>query len=230
MMAAQANALTRRLAQAAIWLAAGVAFAWVVTTIRAFAPDPKVPYAVPLDLGQDIQWMDRTMPAEIVAWTRRSDGSSAWRLDGMRQVLTRFGEDLTHLRAWRRGDDGVVDKRVESTVHAWRLRRGFPFRSLEGSWWFAGGATEPTDVALLRLKSAGPEDYVIPLRILWWGLIANGLVFGAFLLLLTRLPTLTEHWWRRRNHRCAACGHALAGAARCFECGHEAPDAGTMRA
>ncbi|MDZ4756463.1 MAG: hypothetical protein SGJ11_18475 [Phycisphaerae bacterium] len=219
-----------------VWGSIGGVFALTVTMLRAFAPDAPVPRALPLDLERDVAWVAGTMPAEVQEFYRGPAGDGRWRLNGMRQVWIRFGEIAMHLQVWRRNEDRSFDRSPAGTVDVWRVRRGFPFRCLEGSSWSAvptagRTAARPLDVSLLRIPRASDTDAVLPTQVIWWGLLGNAAVYGGFLLLLTRLPVAAERWWRRHNHRCAECGHPLLGAARCSECGASAvqQDAVTMR-
>jgi len=166
------------------------------------------------------------MPKDVEAFYRGPDGDGHWRPNGMRQVWLRFGEITTHLQLWRRNGDRSIDRSPASTVEVRRVRRGFPFRCLEGSSWSAlptaGPNARPLDVSLLRIPSASGTDVLLPTQVIWWGLLGNAAVYGAFLALLAHLPAAAERWWRRHNHRCAECGYPLAGSTRCSECGASA--------
>jgi len=90
---------------------------------------------------------------------------------------------------------------------------------------------------MIRLPSgvyqSVPTALYLPTRISWVGLIGNALVHGSFLLLIAlclvwiprgaragvRFLVRDTRAARARRGACRACGHPLAGLARCPECG-----------
>lgn len=212
------------------WTAATIAAWWVLgsigalllATLRAAAIEAPVPYFRRIDLSRDIAWISARLPSDVAAFVAETagDGSSGgWRMEGMHLREIRLGETRSNFVVYRRDAEGVVRRTPEDRIVVERLRRGFPFRCLEGDVWHAGMRGSTTQSLWRISRPAGPPDVDLPMRILWPGLVADGAITGCVLWLLARLPGFAERAFRRRRGRCAHCGHPLAGLSTCPECG-----------
>jgi hypothetical protein len=221
------RAFSRALGRTALriggWWSIGCVFSLALATIRAFAPDQSVPYMRPIDIEFDIRWVARTMPDEVAE--RFTGEGVSWRINGTRLVTGRFGEETTALELWTRRD-GRTLRTPEHSVAIDRLRRGAPFACVEGSHWAwtdEAGAARRTDRTLVRFARSSGGDLLVPYGVLWFGLLANGMMYGVGLWLLARAPVVAERAWRRRGGRCPDCGQDLGDlrpeSRVCPECG-----------
>lgn len=209
--------------RASLWLTAGALVAMGLTLVRDAVPDAPVPYARPIDLGSDIRWIRDRLPAAATEPLKPADGEYGWRMNGMRMVMSRFGEEIASFTLWRVLPDGTVERDVDATaITVERLRRGWPFHCVEGAIWQPGLGT-PIPDALARMPSPTATGGSIPMRLLPLGLLANAAIYGLALATLFRLPGAIERVVRRSRRRCPQCNHDPAGAARCPECGAEIP-------
>jgi hypothetical protein len=71
----------------------------------------------------------------------------------------------------------------------------------------------------VELGQAGGEMILLPLRPSWPGLVANVLFWSAMAWAAFAIPASIRARRLRIAGRCVACGHSLAGAATCPECG-----------
>lgn len=201
------------------WLG-GAAIALCLAAARGAIDDPPVVYHRRLDLASDIDWLDAWMPPELLSRFVLESGFQNWRLDGTKQVEARLGEESTTLTFYRR-TPASIDRSPEGTGRAVRLRRGWPLACAEGSAWQAPLSGDRWRRRLWVVGEGTPRPIAVPLQILWLGLAADAAVFGAALWMLREVPGWAERVVRRRGGRCAQCGHLLAGATRCPECGVE---------
>jgi hypothetical protein len=217
--------MLRRLIWALWFVLAGAALSIAIGIARDAVPDPAIPYMRPIDLAGDIGWVRRRLPESVMRPLSIGVDGHGWRIDGMRTVIGRWGEERTALRLWRVLPDGTIERDVPATtITVERVRRGWPLLCLEGAIWTPGTLPPQADALLVGPAPGGRTTY-LPLRPLWWGLLANALLFGAILLALCRLPGAAERLVRRWRRRCPQCGQPLDPAAPpggvCPECGFE---------
>lgn len=213
----------RRLRSIAIWWLVGCLAALAIATLRAAALESAAAYLEPIDLDADIGWFASRMPAEAQAFVAEPGGErTGWRISGMHVLERRFGEERAILTAYRRDAEGRLARVPSERIYAERLRRGVPFPCVEGDVWTLGNG-RVLERSLWRLARPGAAPIDLPLRVLWLGLAANGALTGLVLWMLARLPVAAESAVRRRRGLCARCAHPLVGAARCPECGWDAP-------
>ncbi len=209
-----------------LWfLIAGAALSIAIALVRDAVPDPTIPYKRPIDLAGDIGWTRRSLPEDVARALSIGMDGHGWRIDGMRTVMGRWGEELTSLRLWRVLPDGTIERDVPATtITVERVRRGWPLFCLEGAIWTPGTQPPRTD-ALLVSPAAGGRNTYLPLRPLWGGLLANAVLFAVMLVTLCRLPGAAERLVRRWRRRCPRCNHPLdpdrTPNGVCPECGPE---------
>jgi len=91
---------------------------------------------------------------------------------------------------------------------------------LEGEWQFGGDGVQIHRHALVRER--WPTKFAmrafLPLRPIWWGLIADSLLFAVVLALALYALVAVRAIVRRRRGRCARCGFPVQSG-RCPECG-----------
>lgn len=93
---------------------------------------------------------------------------------------------------------------------------------LEESWWMGWdvGANPPTYGPGGKRWSVTPR---LPLRPWWPGFAINILVFAAGSFVVLSGAAAWRRGLRRRRGLCETCGYALAGLAKCPECGQSGP-------
>jgi hypothetical protein len=194
-----------------LWfLIAGAALSIALALVRDVVPDPPIPYKRPIDLAGDIGWIRRRLPESVARPLLIGVDGHGWRIDGMRTVTGRWGEERTSLRLWRVLPDGTIERDVPATtITVERVRRGWPLLCLEGAVWTPGTLATQTDAILMGPAPGGRSAY-LPLRPLWMGLLANAALFGAILFALCRLPGAAERLVRRWRRRCPRCNHPIA--------------------
>ena len=64
-----------------------------------------------------------------------------------------------------------------------------------------------------------PSARTLPLRPVWWGFLANTLLYGGAAWVLVHLPFAARRFGRARRGLCPACGYAVGESAVCPECG-----------
>lgn len=209
----------RFLRRVALWLIAGAVGACAVALGRDVAGDAAVPYIRPIDLRQDIRWIQERLPREVTEPLRPAEGEYSWRMDGIRTLTTRFAEESADFQVWRVLPDGTIERHQAATaVQVTRLRRGWPFHCLEGALWTPGTGTAHADALIVSNGSTGRVTR-LPLRVLWVGLLGDASLYACAFAALATVPSLVERLVRRARTRCPECNHVLAGATRCSECG-----------
>lgn len=123
----------------------------------------------------------------------------------------------------------AVDWRLygsDGTGFAEYVQAGWPFRCLEGGWWFNekegireyGGAI---DFDLSEYSWVTNYATFFPIGVKWLGLSINTLFYAALLGTLFFGPVFIRRIVRRLKGRCLQCGYDLRGSSNsvCPECG-----------
>lgn len=104
--------------------------------------------------------------------------------------------------------------------NGFRLRTGWPLRSMEGGKLVDRGNRRVEQWFLVQTPALWPfRPHDLPLKPIWAGAIANSAIFAcvAFLGMV-----LTSHLRRRlriRRGRCPECRHPIGSSTECSECG-----------
>jgi hypothetical protein len=106
---------------------------------------------------------------------------------------------------------------AEATLYI--VRAGLPLKCFEGAE-FQDGVSPPIVTGLARLHS----NRFLPLRPLWLPFTINSLLFGSICVIAAEALRRLRRLRRRRSGACMSCGHVLATARRCPECGTSRPD------
>jgi hypothetical protein len=64
-----------------------------------------------------------------------------------------------------------------------------------------------------------PSARTLPLRPVWWGFLANTILYGGAAWALVHLPLSVRGFSRARRGLCPACGYRRGESAACPECG-----------
>jgi hypothetical protein len=121
----------------------------------------------------------------------------------------------------------VLDgRRVLSSLFAFYVRTGWPFRCLRGGWWHDEQTKTSRYVDSIELPHTEWvmrtwEGELLPRRIIWPGLALNTIFYTAILWLLIPGPFALRRLIRRRRGQCPACGYDLKHVEHesCPECG-----------
>lgn len=159
------------------------------------------------------------------------------------QVEVPWGAGLLHQNHEPATQGGQVATEYVSTGFGWQCRMaGYSQQPLaDGTFRHAGLRTAGWPLAAFAggyesdLATGGPRHYdacmfeqpptqyhmwaFIPLRPIWSGLLADTAMVASLGALLLHGPGLVRRSVRRRRGRCVRCGHTLAGAKVCPECG-----------
>ena len=131
--------------------------------------------------------------------------------------------NLGKLAETRRQDPTVI-------VH-WmsRWEFGVPFRSMSrvAMSTQAGRTITPTQISMRQTGLQTPTWFqgglaareFLPIRPIWWGLLANWLIFGGLVWGGAAAISQLRKTRRRRRGLCEGCGYVMAGLATCPECG-----------
>ena len=167
-----------------------------------------------LTAGPDEEaWIVETMP-ETFAQRGQEIGVVRWTPDGALGDSSAWSDERTFTLGPMSAGGGFLDP--EEVVSCWRLRVGWPLRSFEMSDWSRGTVRVEVDrfPAFFGAGFGGVPIGIRPAQLL--GNLAFLTV--AFGIVLTVLGEWRQRW-RRRAGACIECGHLLAGATRCPECG-----------
>jgi hypothetical protein len=154
-------------------------------------------------------WPSRDMLRSKTSWFSSTEVPAPYRLPS----LVAPAPPLDEAMRWGRIDTALA---------------GFPFRCLASEARHPATAWTPPSVPYdpepevrygIELVRVGGERIFFPLRPSWPGLAANVLFWSATAWAAFAIPASIRARKRRASGRCAACGHALAGAANCPECG-----------
>lgn len=161
----------------------------------------------------DEAWIVETMP-ETFARRGREIGVARWTPDGALGDSSAWSDERTFTLGPMSAGGGFLDP--EEVVSCWRLRVGWPLRSFEMSYWSRGTVRVEVDrfPAFFGAGFGGVPIGIRPAQLLG-NLAFLTVAFGIGL-------TVLGEWrqrWRRRAGACIECGHLLAGATRCPECG-----------
>lgn len=104
-------------------------------------------------------------------------------------------------------------------IDVWRFRVGWPFRWAEMSTWSRSGSRTFFDRGVWATRALPTMLPGIPVGIRWLPLLGDLGIFGAASWLALVWPLELRRRRRIERGECAACGHTLAGAAICPECG-----------
>jgi hypothetical protein len=133
--------------------------------------------------------------------------------------------NLNKLAETRRLDPTVI-------VH-WmsRWEYGVPFRSMSriAMSTQAGRTITPTPLSIWRAGVRTPAWFqdglaareFVPIKPIWWALLANWLIFAGLVWGAAAAISALRRARRRRRGVCEGCGYAMAGLAKCPECGHQ---------
>lgn len=174
----------------------------------------------PLDADTLIQMGAQPWPVDVPA---------AW--GTCNAVATRGGRGVTEITAETRLSTGFSGA-VGAGAPPWRrvmvVGAGWPLPAL-ATWmewgddvemrWRWGVATPDWLLPDERARVPGDPQLHLPLRPMAAGLLLDWVATAVGLWLSASGVSVLTDWWRTRRGRCRDCGHPLAGAARCPECG-----------
>jgi len=115
-----------------------------------------------------------------------------------------------------------------TTVRAFWLRCGLPFRTVEGGFFFLIGGDKPMSdfhVASLELSDALRQRWftadmaTLPIKPVWPGFIINTLFYAGLLWLLFTTLFAARRALRRRRGLCEKCAYPIGTSPVCTECG-----------
>lgn len=125
-----------------------------------------------------------------------------------------------------------------SSLPFWSRLHARPFEQLEATnmltefavgwpapmWWGAiGSVMEPVQVESATTVWVGGEEYIIPLRPIWWGVTINLTLAIVLVVAVITARRALMMMLRRRKGRCPNCGYDLRSGASgmCPECGRQ---------
>jgi hypothetical protein len=213
-----ARSRRRRIAESVAFLvvlAVGLALvAAVAGVLRGSGTDYRFRTILP---ATEQRWIESRMPDAILAG-QRARGAARWGLDGT-HGSSRFLVDEVLMTLTALDADGGLLQPAEP-IGVWRFRAGWPSPMLELSTWSGERFTSvERDVVGPRLASLGLPG--VPVGVVWSAFAWNVLVWTVLLWAVLRLGRAVRTVVRRDRGRCERCGHMLADASICPECGLE---------
>lgn len=198
------------------------AWSFVVGTALSFAAIvpgiARVPTLAPGFYGagpEEERWATEAMPAAF-ADHGREIGVARWTPENNFGGSTAWYEERSMVLGPMAAAGGYLN--ADEAVNCWRFRCGWPLRSLEMSRWSVRTQVIESDSAWMRIPGL---PFRMPLGVRVPQLLGNIAFFSATLGIVLTLIHEVRIARRQRAGACEGCGHLLAGASRCPECGRE---------
>lgn len=173
----------------------------------------------------DELWVRLTMPAEFAA--RGAElGVARWTADATFVGETIWAEERAMTLGPMTASGGFLNP--EEAIDVWRFRAGWPFRWVEMSSWGRGSVLVDRDVWTGNPFGIGRSGGLpgIPVGIRVAPLAGTLALHSAVAWAALVVPFELRRRRRRERGACVECGHPLANAVRCPECGAEAAPSG----
>lgn len=173
------------------------------------------PSFLPSDTFEEL-WVATAMPAELRQRASEA-GVARWTQEATFVGQTMWAEERALSLGPQAASGGFLDP--GEGIDVWRFRAGWPFRWAEMSTWTRSGSHTFFDLGIWRSSGIPTMLPGIPTRIRAFPLLGNLAVFGAASWLALVWPFELRRRRRIERGECVACGHTLAGAVTCPECG-----------